>query len=140
LHYPHLRFAIRAGLAPPNATKDTHGEIRDTVKPVSLGVNYGMSKYGAAAATGKSLLWANEALAAYRRAYPVFIHWQQAVVAQAVFDQRIVSPLRWPMVVHAGTKRGDVAQLHATGLRCRLHAARCHCRARGRHHPVRRSP
>ena len=34
---PHMNFAIRAGLAPVGATAETHGEIRDKVKPISLG-------------------------------------------------------------------------------------------------------
>ena len=44
-------------------------------------------------------------LASYRHAYPVLIQWQHDTVVQAQFDQRIVSPLGWPMAVHAGTKR-----------------------------------
>jgi DNA polymerase-1 len=102
---PHMRFAIRAGLAPEGATKRTHGQMRDAVKPISLGVSYGMSKYGAAAATGRSLLWAAETLASHRHAYPVFNQWQSDTVAQAQFDARIASPLGWPMAVHAGTSR-----------------------------------
>jgi DNA polymerase-1 len=102
---PHMRFAIRAGLAPTWATKRSHGQVRDAVKPISLGVNYGMSKYGAAAATGKSLLWAAEVLASHRHAYPTFSQWQHDTVTQALFDQRITSPLGWPMAVHADTRR-----------------------------------
>ena len=102
---PHMRFAVRAGLAPEGATKLTHGLVRDAVKPISLGINYGMTKYGAAAATGKSLLWAAETLARHRHVYPVFQQWQHNTVAQALFDQRIVSPLGWPMAVHADTSK-----------------------------------
>jgi DNA polymerase I len=102
---PHMRFAIRAGLAPEGATKRTHGPVRDAVKPISLGVNYGMSKYGATAATGKPLLWAADVLASHRHAYPVFTQWQHDVATQALFEERIVSPLGWPMAVHAGTKK-----------------------------------
>jgi hypothetical protein len=40
---PYLGFAKRAGLVPANATKATHGSQRDAVKPVVLGVLYGMS-------------------------------------------------------------------------------------------------
>jgi DNA polymerase family A len=101
----HMQFAIRAGLAPAGATKHTHTEVRDAVKPISLGVNYGMTKYGAAAQTGKSLLWAADVLASHRHTYRVFAQWQADVVAQAQFDGRIVSPLGWPMAVHPGTKR-----------------------------------
>jgi DNA polymerase-1 len=113
---PHMRFAIRAGLAPDGATKHSHGPVRDAVKPISLGVNYGMSKYGAAAATGKSLVWATETLARHRHAYPVFAQWQQDTVAQAQFDERIVSPLGWPMAVHSETnKRTLLNYLHQAG-------------------------
>jgi hypothetical protein len=44
-------------------------------------------------------------LASYRHTYPVLIQWQQDVATQALFDERIVSPLGWPMAVHAGTSR-----------------------------------
>jgi DNA polymerase I len=104
---PHMKFAIRAGLAPAWATKDSPGyrAVRDAVKPLSLGVNYGMSKYGAAAQSGKSLLWAANMLASHRHAYPVFTQWQHDTVTQALFDQRIVSALGWPMAVHAETSK-----------------------------------
>ena len=101
---PHMGFAIRAGLAPVGATKDSHGDIRNMVKPISLGSQYGMSKYGAAAQAGKSLAWAETTLALYRHSYPVFIERQQNVAAQAMFDQRITSEFGWPMAVHQGTK------------------------------------
>jgi DNA polymerase family A len=102
---PHMNFAIRVGLAPPGATSDTHGDIRNMVKPISLGSNYGMSKYGAAAQSGKSLVWAATTLAAHRHAYPVFAQWQQNMTAQALFAERITSVFGWPMAVHAETKR-----------------------------------
>jgi DNA polymerase I len=101
----HMQFAKRAGLAPMWATKRSHGPVRDAVKPVSLGSNYGMTRYGVAAATGKSLLWAADMLARHRQTYPVFAQWQGDVVAQAMFDERIVSPLGWPMAVHAETRK-----------------------------------
>ena len=101
---PHIRFAVRAGLAPEGATKDSHGAVRDAVKPISLGVNYGMSKFGAAAQTGKSLQWAADVLASYRHAYRVSEKWRHDTVAQAQFDERIISPLGWPMAVHADTR------------------------------------
>ena len=38
------------------------------------------------AATGKSLIWAADRLAAHRHAYPVLKQWQQDTVIQAMFD------------------------------------------------------
>ena len=43
----HMWFAIKAGAAPPEATKKTHREIRNLYKRISLGVLYGLSAYGA---------------------------------------------------------------------------------------------
>jgi hypothetical protein len=125
----HMQFAIRAGLAPLWATKRSHGALRDAIKPVSLGVNYGMTKYGAAAATGKSLLWAADKLARHRQSYPIFTQWQGDVVVQAQFDERIVSPLGWPMAVHAGTSKRTLMNfpMQAGGADCmRLAAIAAH--------------
>jgi hypothetical protein len=69
------------------------------------GVSYGMSKYGAAAQAKKSLIWAAETLARHRHAYPVFTQWQNDTATQALFAERICSPLGWPMAVHAETGR-----------------------------------
>ena len=101
----HIGFAIRCGLAPKGATKESHGEIRKLVKPVSLGIAYGITKYGVAAQTGKSLRWAAEVLAAWKHAYPKFMEWQHNTVTQALFDRKIVSPLGFPMAVHGNTPK-----------------------------------
>jgi DNA polymerase I len=101
----HIGFAVRCGLAPKGATKESHGEIRKLVKPVSLGIAYGITKYGVAAQTGKSLRWAAEVLAAWKHAYPKFMEWQHNTVTQALFDRKIVSPLGFPMAVHGNTPK-----------------------------------
>jgi hypothetical protein len=100
---PHIGLAIRTGLAPEGATKDSHGPIRKAIKPVSLGIQYGITEYGVARQTGKSRRWAREVLATVRHKYRTFFEWQADVVTQAVFDQRIASPLGFPMAVHQHT-------------------------------------
>jgi DNA polymerase I len=122
---PHMNFAIRAGLAPIGATSDTHGDIRNMVKPISLGSNYGMSKYGAAAQSGKSLAWAATMLAVHRHAYPVFTQGQQNMTAQALFEGCIASVFGWPMAVHAQTKRRTLLNYpcQANGAECMRLAA-----------------
>jgi len=98
----HWQFAVRAGLAAPDAAVDNR--IRDLCKPVCHGMNYGMTPYGIAAKTKKSLDWAREMQARHRYAYPVFHQWRGDVVAQARFDEVITSPFGWPMIVTADTK------------------------------------
>jgi hypothetical protein len=98
----HWQFAVRAGLATSNTAVDNR--IRDLCKPVNHGMNYGMTPYGIAAKTKKSLDWAREMHARHRCAYPVFHQWRGDVVAQARFDERITSPFGWRQIVTADTK------------------------------------
>ena len=101
---PYMRFAMRAGLATPNATETTHREIRDLCKIVCLGMNYGMTPFGIAAKAKKSLEWAREIHARHRQAYPVFHQWLGDVIAQARFDEIIETPFGWRQVVTADTR------------------------------------
>ena len=59
---PIWRLPRQAGLAPPEATKDTHAAIRQRCKTIVLGVQYGMSAEGMAARTGLHVVEAREIL------------------------------------------------------------------------------
>ena len=114
---PHLGLAIRTGLAPEGATKASHGVIRKTIKPVSLGIPDRITEYGVARQTGKSRRWSREVLAAVRHKYRVYFEWQTGVVTKAVFDRRIVSSAGLPdgrASEHAAT---DAQELRASGRR-----------------------
>jgi hypothetical protein len=100
---PYMRFAIRAGLAPADATDKTHPEIYALCKIICLGMNYGMTPHGIAAKTGKPLVWAREIYARHRLAYPVFHRWLDHHITQARFDEVITSPFQWPQIVTAST-------------------------------------
>jgi hypothetical protein len=99
---PHIGLAIRNGLAPEGATKASHRDIRDMIKPVSLGIPYRISKYRQ---TGKSIRWAQEVLMSTRLNYKALFDWQESVVLQALHDRKIVSPLGFPMAVHENTPK-----------------------------------
>jgi hypothetical protein len=59
----YISMAVRRlGLAPPGATKKSHPEIRVRCKPITLGINYGMSAGGLARRLGVSLNEAREIL------------------------------------------------------------------------------
>jgi hypothetical protein len=113
---PHLGLAIRTGLAPEGATKTSHAAIRKAIKPVSLGIPYGITEHGVARQTGKSRRWSREVLATVRHKYRVYFEWQTGVVTQAIFDRRIVSPLGFPMAVHQNTPQRTLKNyLHQAG-------------------------
>jgi DNA polymerase I len=102
---PYWAFGVRAGLVSPDVNKAEHQEFRNKIlKPVMLGQNYGMTPYGIAAQTGRSLLWARDTYARHRRTYSTFHRWRDDVVAQAKFDRAIASPFGWPMAVIGTTK------------------------------------
>jgi hypothetical protein len=110
---PYMRFAIRAGLASPGATEAIHREIRDLCKIVCLGMNYGMTPFGIATKTKKSLEWAREIHARHRQAYPVFHQWLGDIIAQARFDEIIETPFGWRQVVTADTRTRSLMNFQA---------------------------
>jgi DNA polymerase I len=76
----YLAFAIRAGLAPPDATKKSHANIRKVTKTVCLGVMFGQTAYGMAAKLGISCPQAAKILRAHKRLYHRFWAWSNAAV------------------------------------------------------------
>ena len=60
----YLSFAKQAGLAPLDATKASHGEVRDRCKAVVLGTLYGMGPETLARRIGRPLIEARELLRA----------------------------------------------------------------------------
>jgi hypothetical protein len=117
---PYIAFAKQAGLAPPDATKHTHSEIRNACKAVVLGVNYGMGPESISAQSGIHIDRARELLRLHRDTYHVFWRWAEGNVErvllgfplETVFGWRIHYPpgcnvdvnarsiLNWPMQSH----------------------------------------
>jgi DNA polymerase I-like protein with 3'-5' exonuclease and polymerase domains len=77
---PYLTFAKMAGLAPPDATKETHKEIRDLCKTCVLGTNYGMQAPSLAMRTGLSVIEAQDLLRRLARTFPAFTAWAERVI------------------------------------------------------------
>jgi hypothetical protein len=72
---PYLAFAKMAGLAPADATKDSHRDVREMCKTALLGTNYGQGAYGLAVKTGLTKIEATELLRRLERTFPVFTEW-----------------------------------------------------------------
>jgi DNA polymerase I-like protein with 3'-5' exonuclease and polymerase domains len=91
----HLAFAIRAGAAPADATKETHRELRNRYKTVNLGVLYGQTAFGIAARLGLRPPEAEALLEDHRALFPRFWEWSERIV-QGSFDRGwIVTPCGW---------------------------------------------
>jgi DNA polymerase I-like protein with 3'-5' exonuclease and polymerase domains len=101
---PYLAFAVRAGLAPPGATKQSHGRIRDMCKTAVLGVNYGMGAQSLAIRTGLSVIEAEHLLRALAAAYPAYWEWAERVIDTGVLTGRLSTVFGWPVHVTGNTR------------------------------------
>jgi DNA polymerase I len=105
---PYLWFLKRTGRIPQDATKQTHGAIRNWIKPFMLGVHYGLTAAGAAARLGISLTEARRLVEQHQELFPVYWRWAEDKVQQAFDDGEIRSRWGWRMYVGAGTKPRSV--------------------------------
>jgi hypothetical protein len=97
----YLGFARQAGLAPADATKATHGPVRERCKTCVLGVGYGMEAETLAGRIGKPVAYARELLQLHRRTYPRFWRWSGACVDAAMLYGRLLTVFGWPLHVGA---------------------------------------
>lgn len=101
---PYLAFAKRAGLAPTDATKQTHKQIRDMCKTCVLGTNYGMGARSLAYRTGLSMIEANDLLRRLAVAFPVFTEWAEHAVDVAMLTGRLSTVFGWTVRVASTTR------------------------------------
>jgi DNA polymerase I len=88
---PYLAFAKQAGAVPTNATKRSHGEIRELFKTCALAVQYGMGERGLALRIGQPPVVARDLLRAHRETYARFWRWSDHAVDRAVLTGSIYS-------------------------------------------------
>lgn len=92
---PYLGFAKRIGAAPPDATKRTHGEIRDAMKTVVLGVGYGMGVGTMAARLERDMDETAHLLAKHRRTYARFWRWIDGAIDRGQLRGDLETRLGW---------------------------------------------
>jgi DNA polymerase I len=93
----YLAFAKQAGLAPPEATKASHGEVRERCKAVVLGTLYGMEAETLGRRLGRPPCEAKELLRLHRAAYPRFWRWSDTAVTSFELTRKIETVLGWPL-------------------------------------------
>ena len=92
---PYLMFAKLAGLAPSDATKQTHKAVRDMCKTCLLGSNYGMHFATLAYRTGLTVIEAADLQRRLARAFPVFTAWCQHVVDVGLLTGSLSTVFGW---------------------------------------------
>jgi DNA polymerase-1 len=93
----YLAFAKQAGLAPADATKASHGEIRDRCKAVVLGVQYGMQAESLARRIGRPPCEARALLDLHHATYARFWRWVEAAVTSFELTRKIQTVFGWPL-------------------------------------------
>jgi DNA polymerase-1 len=70
---------------------------RDRMKPLQLGVNYGMGVPTLARGLDRHPLIASAIIERHKRKYPRFWEWRAAMVQAAMLDRRMESVFGWPL-------------------------------------------
>jgi DNA polymerase-1 len=103
---PYLAFAQQAGLAPPGATKASHGHERQACKVIVLGIGYGMSAEGMTRQSGLHVVEARKLLRLHRETYPVFWNWVDDNVNRALLGMTLRTTFGWRICFPPGCGKG----------------------------------
>jgi hypothetical protein len=97
---PYIAFAKQAGAVPPDATKESHKQVREKFKSCALAVQYGMGAASLAGRIGQSTIKAKELLRLHRETYQEFWKWSDAIVDYAMLHGRLWTVFGWN--IHVG--------------------------------------
>jgi hypothetical protein len=90
----------------PIRWKRDNRAIRDRMKPLQLGVNYGMGVPSLARGLDRHPLIASEIIERHKRRYPRFWQWRTDTVQTAMLERRIESVFGWPLhLTHSPNQR-----------------------------------
>ena len=109
---PYMAFARQAGLAPLEATKETHKAVRNRCKAIVLGVGYGMGAESMAYRSGLHIAEARELLRRHRETYRTFWRWAENNVNVALTGRELKTVYGWPIRCGAGVKANDRSLLN----------------------------
>ena len=78
--------------------KNEHPEQRQRMKPLQLGINYGMGVRSLSRGLNRHPLIGSEVIIRHQRRYPVFWEWRENMVQRAMLERVIVSEFDgWPL-------------------------------------------
>jgi DNA polymerase I len=92
---PYLAFAKMAGLAPADATKESHEGVRGMAKTCVLGSNYGMGARSLALRTGHSVMQSTELLRRMRVTFPKYTAWSEGVIDRGQLNGYVRTVFGW---------------------------------------------
>ena len=104
---PYLALAKFAGAAPPDATKQSHKEVRHLFKAVVLGVGFGMSQYGLADRIDQPLPYAKELLRHHHEQFADYWEWVDAAIGVAMAKLSLPTCFNWQLHIGRPTTIDD---------------------------------
>jgi hypothetical protein len=96
---PYMTFAQQAGAAPLDATKESHGAVREKFKTCALGTLYNMGAGTLAERTGLVTPYAADLLRLHHVTYPQFWDWSDRVVDYALLYNNLHTVFGWNLIV-----------------------------------------
>jgi hypothetical protein len=86
--------------------KKLHRPMRDRMKPLQLGINYGMGVPSLARGLDRHPLIASGIIERHKRTYPQFWQWRSDRVQDALLQRRMESVFGWPLhITHSVNRR-----------------------------------
>ena len=79
------------------AGRQQYPEVRNRMKPLQLGINYGMGVPSLARGLNRHPLIASAIIERHRREYPRFWQWRENMVETAMLERKIESVFGWPL-------------------------------------------
>jgi hypothetical protein len=101
---PYLSLANQCGAVPYDATKETHGDVREQFKLCVLGIQYGMGAPSLATAINGSVEQARELLEHHRRVFRRYWDWSNDLARDARKRGVISSVYGWRLNIREDTK------------------------------------
>jgi hypothetical protein len=90
----------------PTHWKKLNRPMRDRMKPLQLGINYGMGVPSLARGLDRHPLIASEVIERHKRRYRRFWQWRSDIVQDALLQRRIESVFGWPLhITHSVNQR-----------------------------------
>lgn len=96
---PYLAFAKQAGAVPADATKESHGAVREQFKACVLAVQYGMGAESLAQRIGQPVCRARELLDLHQSTYRAFWKWSDGCLDYANLQGELHTVFGWPIRV-----------------------------------------
>jgi DNA polymerase I len=97
VYHPLARMCGLTSETDPKRWRATEGAQRDRMKPLQLGINYGMGVNSLSRGLGRHPLIAAEVIQRHKRRYPPFWRGREEAAHNALLQRKIESSFGWPL-------------------------------------------